>query len=57
VHAAPDVIKLLMVGADVTMTASGLLYHGPEQLRSVRETLWIWLEEHGCESVDQTAAA
>jgi hypothetical protein len=36
VHAAPDVIKLLMVGADVTMTASALLYHGPEHLRSVK---------------------
>jgi dihydroorotate dehydrogenase len=56
VRAAPDVIKLVMVGADVTMMASALLY-GPEHLRSVGETPWIWTEEHGYESVHQHAAA
>jgi dihydroorotate dehydrogenase (fumarate) len=44
VHSAEDVVKLLMVGADVTMMASTLLLHGVERLQRIRQDLVTWLE-------------
>jgi dihydroorotate dehydrogenase (fumarate) len=53
IHEAEDVIKLLMVGADVTMLCSVLLRRGAGYLRTVEEKLREWMVEHEYESVDQ----
>ncbi|MBT8207507.1 MAG: dihydroorotate dehydrogenase-like protein, partial [Acidimicrobiia bacterium] len=50
---APEVVKLLLAGADVTMMASALLRGGPDQVRTVLDHLAKWLLEHEYESVDQ----
>ena len=53
IHCASDVLKLLMVGADVTMLASELMLHGIERLRDIRRDLLAWLVEHEYASVAQ----
>ncbi len=53
VHTAEDVVKLLLVGADVVMMASALFKHGPEHLGAVLEGVRRWLEDHEYESVEQ----
>ena len=53
VHGAEDVIKLLMVGADVTMLCSTLLRNGISHLRYVEQSLVEWMEKHEYESVRQ----
>ena len=53
VHTAADVVKVLLAGADVAMMTSALLRHGPEHLRAVEAGLRDWLDEHGCETVEQ----
>jgi dihydroorotate dehydrogenase (fumarate) len=53
VHTAEDVLKLVMAGADVTMSASALLRHGPSWLTTVRAQVASWMEEHEYESVEQ----
>ena len=52
-HGAEDVIKLLMVGANVTMLCSALMRHGINHLRHVERELRDWMEEHEYESVAQ----
>jgi len=53
VYSPEDVIKLLMVGADVTMLCSALLRHGIGHLRHIETGLREWMEEHEYESVQQ----
>ena len=53
VHTSEDVIKLLLVGADVTMTTSALLRHGPAYLRTLHAGLHAWLKEKGYDSIEQ----
>jgi dihydroorotate dehydrogenase (fumarate) len=53
VHSAEDVIKLLMVGANVTMMCSSLMRHGVNHVRHVERGLREWMEEHEYESVKQ----
>ncbi len=53
IHTAEDVIKALLVGADVTQMASALLRRGPEYLVNVLADLERWLEANEYESVDQ----
>ena len=53
VHGPQDVIKLLMVGADVTMLCSTLLRNGISHLRYIEHGLLEWMEEHEYESVEQ----
>src|SRR5579864_6180632 len=53
VHGAEDVIKLLMVGANVTMLCSSLMRHGVNHLRHVEREVREWMEEHEYESVQQ----
>ncbi|MGA6984670.1 MAG: dihydroorotate dehydrogenase-like protein [Terriglobales bacterium] len=53
VHGPEDVIKLLMVGADVTMLCSVLLRNGISHLRDFEEGLLAWMEKHEYESVHQ----
>jgi dihydroorotate dehydrogenase (fumarate) len=53
VHTPDDVFKLLLVGADVTMTASALLRHGPGFLGTLLDGLQVRLGEKGCSSIGQ----
>jgi len=52
-HAAEDVVKLLLAGADVVMLASTLLRNGPEQVETIVSGVSDWLEEHEYASVEQ----
>jgi dihydroorotate dehydrogenase (fumarate) len=53
VHGPEDVVKLLMVGADVTTLCSTLLKNGIAQLQHIEEGLLEWMEKHEYESVHQ----
>ena len=52
-QAGTDVVKALMVGADVVMMTSALLRHGPEHAASVESELRTWMTDHEYESVEQ----
>jgi dihydroorotate dehydrogenase (fumarate) len=53
IHKAPDVVKMLMAGANITLLVSVLLRHGIDHLKTIETDLRIWLEEHEYESVQQ----
>jgi dihydroorotate dehydrogenase (fumarate) len=53
IHTAHDVIKMLMVGADVTMMCSALLKHGPEHIKQVLADVREWMLEHEYVSISQ----
>ncbi|ELS00786.1 dihydroorotate dehydrogenase [Xenococcus sp. PCC 7305] len=53
IHTAHDVIKMMMVGANVTMLVSVLLSHGIEQLQKIEKDLVEWLEEKEYKSINQ----
>ena len=53
VDSAEDVVKLILAGADATMTTAALLRHGPDHVESLVTGLAEWLEERGYESVTQ----
>jgi dihydroorotate dehydrogenase (fumarate) len=48
-----DVAKALLVGADVAMTTSAVLRHGPEHVRVIEEGLVAWMGDHEYVSVAQ----
>ena len=47
-----EVVKYLLAGADVVMTASALLRNGPQHIATMREGLECWLHANGFDSVD-----
>jgi len=51
IHSAEDVIKLLMVGADVTQLCSTLLRNGINHLRAIEQGVRQWMESHEYVSV------
>jgi len=53
IHTAEDVIKMLMVGADVTMMTSAILKGGTGVFRQVEADMVAWLTENEYESVAQ----
>jgi dihydroorotate dehydrogenase (fumarate) len=53
IHQAPDVLKMLMAGANVAMLCSALFKQGIGHLRQVLKDLTQWMEEHEYESVRQ----
>ncbi len=53
VHTASEVAKYLLAGADVTMTTSALLKHGPAHASTLVAGLSAWLERKGFASVAQ----
>ncbi len=53
IHHGKDVVKMLMVGANVTMMVSTLLRHGIEYIAEVEKELKHWMEENEYESVKQ----
>ena len=53
VHSAADVLKCILVGADVTQMVSALMLHGASHLRTVTEGVAHWLDAHGHASLDE----
>jgi dihydroorotate dehydrogenase (fumarate) len=53
VHSHEDIIKGIMVGANVIQIVSALLKHGPGHLAEILTQFERWMEEHEYESVDQ----
>lgn len=53
VHTATDVIKSMMAGAKVAMTASNLLQHGEQAIGLILSDLEAWLQEREYESIEQ----
>jgi dihydroorotate dehydrogenase (fumarate) len=53
IHTAADVLKMLMVGADVTMLCSVLLSKGLGTIREIEIAMCDWLTEHDYQSVRQ----
>lgn len=52
VQGANEVIKYLLAGADVTMTASALYKHGIAYLKTMNQQLKNWMKEKQFKSVD-----
>ena len=46
-------MKLLLAGADVVMSTSALLRHGPEHLRTIERFVRDWMVERDYVSVDE----
>ena len=53
IHGPEDVIKLLMVGANVTMLCSTLLRNGIHHIRYIEEGVREWMAQHEYDSVRQ----
>lgn len=53
IHFPEDVIKLLLVGADVCMLTSSLLKHGVDYVGDLVEQVQNWLDVNGYDSVEQ----
>jgi len=53
IHTEEDVLKLLMVGADVTMLCSVLLKRGIAYLADLEKGMADWMDRHEYESVRQ----
>jgi dihydroorotate dehydrogenase (fumarate) len=53
IHTSHDVLKMLMVGADVTMLCSVLLRHGISYIKEIENGMCDWMTEHDYESVQQ----
>ena len=53
VHTAEDVLKLIMVGSDVTMMCSALLKGGPQVIKSVLSNIDKWMLENEYTSLNQ----
>ena len=52
-HTAVDIVKLLLAGADVTMTTAALLKYGPGHLTDLVCDVERWLDENDYQSVSQ----
>ena len=52
-HQSEDIVKALLVGADVTHLCSVLLKKGPDHIAVLKQELEHWLQEHEYESVEQ----
>ena len=48
-----EVVKFLLVGADVVMTTSSLLRRGPGHIETLVEGLQEWMQSRGFDSVDE----
>ena len=53
VHTAIDVLKAMMAGAKVAMTASTLLHHGEQAIPLILSGLQSWMEEREYKSIKQ----
>ena len=55
VETADDVARYLLAGADVVMSASALLRHGPEYAGALLDDLTAWMERQGFASLRRRA--
>jgi len=53
IHRGADALKMLMVGADVTMLCSTIIRHGISQITTIENEIIEWLHKHEYESVSQ----
>ncbi len=53
IHTAQDVLKAMMAGAKVAMTASTLLENGERAIPPLLADLETWMKEHEYESIEQ----
>jgi dihydroorotate dehydrogenase (fumarate) len=53
IHTSSDVVKLLLAGADATMTTSALLRHGPGHFRNLLDGLLSWMRAKGHGSIKE----
>ena len=53
IHRASDALKMLLVGADVTMLCSTVIRHGIPQIAMIEREMTDWLNEHEYESIRQ----
>ncbi|MGE0105309.1 MAG: dihydroorotate dehydrogenase-like protein [Blastocatellales bacterium] len=53
IHTSHDVVKMIMVGASVTMLCSALLRHGIEYIGALEKDLNRWMIEHEYDSIRQ----
>lgn len=53
IHHAIDILKMLLVGADVAMVAAVLIRHGPEHVAVLLKELRQLLDDHGYRAVSQ----
>ncbi len=53
IHTAEDVLKAVMVGADVAMIASVLFQKGPRHIERMLNDIQSWMEAHEYESIEQ----
>jgi dihydroorotate dehydrogenase (fumarate) len=53
IHRANDVLKMLMVGADITCLCSVLMRHGIKQIAIIESELKVWMQQREYESVQQ----
>jgi dihydroorotate dehydrogenase (fumarate) len=57
IHGWQDVVKALLVGADVAMSAAAILRFGPGVVGEMLEGLTTWMTEHEYDSVGQMTGA
>jgi len=53
IHTAEDILKAMMAGAKVAMSASMILREGYDKVKTVLEDLVNWMEEHEYDSIKQ----
>ncbi len=53
IHTGEDVIKMLMVGANVAMVCSVLLKNGIVHIKTIENQMKSWMEEHEYNSVEE----
>jgi dihydroorotate dehydrogenase (fumarate) len=53
VHTGEDVVKLILAGADVTMTTSALLKYGPSHVATMLFEMESWFSERDYTSIEQ----
>ncbi|MCC5949192.1 MAG: dihydroorotate dehydrogenase-like protein [Nitriliruptoraceae bacterium] len=57
VHTPADVLKVLLAGADVAMTTSALLRHGPDHVEVLVDGLRDWMQDRGYASVHELSGS
>ncbi|MBE3072296.1 MAG: dihydroorotate dehydrogenase-like protein [Acidobacteria bacterium] len=53
VHGGLDAVKAVMTGASAVQVVSSLLQNGPGHIKTIRDGMVSWLEEHEYTSLDQ----
>src|SRR5947199_10497009 len=53
IYQAPDVIKMVMAGADVTMLCSALMRYGIEHIQKIVMETAAWLDDHRYSSLSE----